>query len=661
MNEQLKSLTKLFSDILFRIPDFQRGYAWSKKEIEEFWNDLIRLKPDKNHYVGVLTLEPVKSEKYTKWLDDIWIINSKNYQPYYIVDGQQRITTSIILISAIIEIMEKNSIEKLNYTNKKKIIEKFLFEEKDELSNKTFLFSYEKDNPSYSFLIKKIFSQTDLVAHDENTIYNNNLLRAKEFFISQLEKMEQDQIEEIYKKITQHFLFNTYEISNDIDVYVSFETMNNRGKRLSKLELLKNRLIYISSLFKNNEDDILRLREQINTCWKNIYYSLGKNRNNVLSDDEFLDAHYQLYFNDLIYDLYKKRDEKAYGYAYYENTTANYLLKSYFVPEKTETNELDIKNVFDYINSLNNFVQIWANINIPEYSGYNIEIKEYLSKILYLIASERPYYAMQEDFYRRSYEKLLLCAICNKEKNTSILKSCLKVMEKYLFLKVFYPYEVFYSEKEKISFEELFYKYVAQEITSEDIKMKIEGWAAKIIDNKTAQLRLIDMYSKGGFYNKNSTPYILWEYEKDLQKQSKNGTKKIPEFKNIKEIYSSIEHIYPKETKAKYWTTRFTYGRKNTKVRNSIGNLLMLSVPKNGKLANKSFPEKCCNSDNNVGYKFGCYSEMEVAENDDWTITQIHERGIKIINFIKRRWGIKIDKKYYSKFLGIDEILTPKE
>ena len=248
MNEQLKSLTKLFSDVLFRIPDFQRGYAWTKKEVEEFWNDLIRLKTGRNHYVGVLTLEPVKSEKYSFWLDDQWLIESKNYKPYYIVDGQQRLTTSIILIAAIVDIMEKRNIDKLNYTTREKIIEKFIYEEKDLSSNKTFLFCYEQDNPSYSFLIKNIYCQSDLVTHAEYTLYNNNLYLAKTFFLKKLEQMSDNEIENVFRKISQNFLFNTYEISNDIDVYVSFETMNNRGKRLSRLELLKNRLIYISCI-----------------------------------------------------------------------------------------------------------------------------------------------------------------------------------------------------------------------------------------------------------------------------------------------------------------------------------------------------------------------------------------------------------------------------
>ena len=44
-------------------------------------------------------------------------------------------------------------------------------------------------------------------------------------------------------------MFNVYEISDDFDVFVAFETMNNGGKRLSNLELLKNRLIYLTTLY----------------------------------------------------------------------------------------------------------------------------------------------------------------------------------------------------------------------------------------------------------------------------------------------------------------------------------------------------------------------------------------------------------------------------
>ena len=55
-----------------------------------------------------------------------------------------------------------------------------------------------------------------------------------------------------------------YYIDNDFNVFVAFETMNNRGKRLSNLELLKNRLIYLSTIFSDEEDNKKAIRKNIN-------------------------------------------------------------------------------------------------------------------------------------------------------------------------------------------------------------------------------------------------------------------------------------------------------------------------------------------------------------------------------------------------------------
>lgn len=121
MTEQLMSLSKIFTEQIFRIPDYQRGYSWTIKEVQDFWNDLLRLQENKNHYVGVLTLEPVDSAKYKTWIDDTWLIDSKRFVPYFVVDGQQRLTTSILLIHSIIEIMEQRNINKLNYTSQEEI------------------------------------------------------------------------------------------------------------------------------------------------------------------------------------------------------------------------------------------------------------------------------------------------------------------------------------------------------------------------------------------------------------------------------------------------------------------------------------------------------------------------------------------------------------
>ena len=66
--------------------------------------------------------------------------------------------------------------------------------------------------------------------------------------------------------------------------------MNNRGKALSTLELLKNRLIFLSTKLPVEEGNGV-LRRQINEAWKSAYHYLGKNDERPLNDDEFLRTH----------------------------------------------------------------------------------------------------------------------------------------------------------------------------------------------------------------------------------------------------------------------------------------------------------------------------------------------------------------------------------
>lgn len=49
MND-LESLSSLFNNKIFRIPNYQRGYAWERKKLDDFWEDLITLPNDRFHY-----------------------------------------------------------------------------------------------------------------------------------------------------------------------------------------------------------------------------------------------------------------------------------------------------------------------------------------------------------------------------------------------------------------------------------------------------------------------------------------------------------------------------------------------------------------------------------------------------------------------------------
>ena len=108
MNDLL-SLTDLFNRSIFRIPDYQRGYSWGELQLEEFWSDILNLLPNRDHYTGMISLKKLDRE-YTsdeKWNDERWLLDNWNYNAYHVVDGQQRLTTFIILINEIVLFYKK--------------------------------------------------------------------------------------------------------------------------------------------------------------------------------------------------------------------------------------------------------------------------------------------------------------------------------------------------------------------------------------------------------------------------------------------------------------------------------------------------------------------------------------------------------------------------
>ncbi len=72
--EEPKSLDSLFKEKLFRIPDYQRGYAWQKSQLKDFWEDLINLSGDRSHYTGVLTLKQLPLKSIDESEKEYWLV-----------------------------------------------------------------------------------------------------------------------------------------------------------------------------------------------------------------------------------------------------------------------------------------------------------------------------------------------------------------------------------------------------------------------------------------------------------------------------------------------------------------------------------------------------------------------------------------------------------
>lgn len=674
MDNQLKSISRIFTEKLFRIPDYQRGYAWQEKQWKDFWSDVLQLEEERNHYIGVLTFESVPKEDYSKWKDDRWIIKFKSYKPFYVVDGQQRLTTTLILLQSIIERAKDK--KEINYTSVSEIRKRYLFDSKDGGISKSYIFGYDEDNPSYEFLKTKIFNENSSSAyHREETIYTHNLAGAKSYFLERLAKLTFSEVEKIFKKVTQHLLFNIYTISSDIDVHVTFEGMNNRGKPLSDLELLKNRLIYLSTRFRADKHDKSKLRDTINSSWKSIYFHLGRNKENPLDDDKFLMNHFVVYFGNEIlrkdeYDTVGEKKRFFKFHMYYKFEYSNYLLEQKFTLKniisdtavvldedekpKSESEKLKVNDIHIYVEDLSRSVQVWYDLFNPyESQDLSRDEKKWLEKLSRIGFND--------------FAPLIMVAY-KKNKNKSERLELLKAIERFKFI-----YGVAnYHYRRFIGLPGFQYLSHAMKLYNDDFKLnqvieELKGDVKELTSSSEFIETLKKDFQRRGFYKWDLIKYFLFEYEEALKEKSKTQRRKIDwhVLNSYKQDFITVEHIYPQKASKGCWSThfkKFTPKEKET-LRNSIGNLLPLSKAKNSSLQNDCFIEKVNkNEGGTIGFKYGSFSENEVTNYPDWTAKEILDRGLKLLSFMEERWKLEIGSKSSKiELLGLSFVEKKEE
>lgn len=680
MANELQPLSQLFQNRLFRIPDYQRGYAWQQEQLIDFWDDLINLQPDRYHYTGLLSLKNLKSKEVSSWGNDLWLVDN-GFRPCHIVDGQQRLTTFIILVNEIVTFVSnlpenKDKTDKeivIGYETLKDIKEKYIAKKRppQELIT-TYLFGYEIDNPSAEYLRYKIFCEPYSGTVRE-TYYTKNLKNAKAFFAYNIAKFYEeegpDSLNLLYRKLTQKLMFNIHEIEDDYDVFVAFETMNNRGKKLTNLELLKNRLIYLTTLYSNeklDDKDKDELRKQINDAWKEVYYQLGRNEVIPLSDDEFLRAHWIIYFtysrnkgDDYIKFLLRRFSAKN----IFEKKTIliedNNETKSDdddFEDDVENSNDVETKEILklepneirDYVNSMKDIAKYWYATFFPYESDFLTEEEKIWIDRLNRIGI--------------GYFRPLITTILSNSSNSTVEErvATFKAIENFIFIdfrlggfNASYLNSVYYKSARDV--------YLGEETLQEIIEYteeRIEEDSSYAINNFINKNE--KRFSKGeGYYTWKSLKYFLYEYEYSLAEKYGIDKIKWELFTKTEKDMVTIEHILPQTPSKFYWKNMYRQfsDEEIKKLSGALGNLLPLSQSVNSALQNDSFIDKKHSKTNGRrGYENGSHSEIEVSQNTDWTHAHIYERSYQLIKFMSERWNFTISDEDFEKLIGINFI-----
>lgn len=130
----LHAYTKTVNDLFsinkkYVVPRFQREFSWREEQLSELWKDLVS---------NILT-KGSKLENQEYFIGSLVLVGEDKSTDFKIVDGQQRLTTITILLSALVESfkeIEQNDLAQGIYT----------FIEGRDVSNKKF-FKLENENP----------------------------------------------------------------------------------------------------------------------------------------------------------------------------------------------------------------------------------------------------------------------------------------------------------------------------------------------------------------------------------------------------------------------------------------------------------------------------------------------------------------------------------
>ncbi len=255
---QLMTMPHIFENRLFTIPDYQRGYSWEKKQVEELLRDIDHLMNDEvalRHYTGTLVLGRPDG------IDD---------GEFHVVDGQQRLTTLVTLMRMLSE--------HLPATDRPTFEELYL--RRGEIGSDRAVLRLNSDT--------RLFFER-VILGDGNTANEPATLEAHERLLDSrkligkwlTERLDSGVVlSDIRNAIETELGFLVYAPKENAETGIMFEVINNRGKPLSELEKVKNYLIYCCVKLSATS-----LRSTIDADWSGILRDLNTAKKTSPSDE----------------------------------------------------------------------------------------------------------------------------------------------------------------------------------------------------------------------------------------------------------------------------------------------------------------------------------------------------------------------------------------
>lgn len=232
LNIAAKSAGELIMKNRFRIPSFQRGYAWEKGEVSDLWQDLCESAERENYFLGLVIL-------------------TKKDGVMEVIDGQQRLVTLTLLAKAIsmkatnigvTEIAEKiehSFLRSMDYSTREMVPQISFVDHDDNYTLKLILEGKTRAPSSYTGTVSKRMV--------------NSFNRLRKSLDDHIGKDEDKKLVNLFEFIDDKLNFAVFTLSDDDSANKIFEVVNARGRDLTQADLLKNYVLNNSKSDKEKQ------------------------------------------------------------------------------------------------------------------------------------------------------------------------------------------------------------------------------------------------------------------------------------------------------------------------------------------------------------------------------------------------------------------------
>jgi hypothetical protein len=327
----------LGNGLTYRVPPFQRDYSWTDDEWDDLWQDILGLfekDGETAHYLGYLVLQ------------------SADNKCFDIIDGQQRLTTISVMILAALSHLRDLAAAGLdserNLRRRDNLQNSYIgYVDPVSLVPRSKLELNRHNNRFYQTYLVPLdtLPQRGLNASEQQlrTAFGWFKDKITGYIGQQLDSGEQ--LASFLDRLVDKLFFTVITVSDELNAFKVFETLNARGVRLSATDLLKNYLFSVINSTTAHETELKVIEER----WERIVDLLGSE-----SFSEFL----RVYWNSR-YTLVRQAD----------------LFKT--IRRRITTRE----QAFDILRGLDNGAEVYAALLDPHDSQWNGEERAALQQL----------------------------------------------------------------------------------------------------------------------------------------------------------------------------------------------------------------------------------------------------------------------------------------